>query len=53
MRDENTVPTGLWPLILESASCDASVLYYLLTRKPHIVERKVKSPFDRKRTRMN
>ena len=26
MRDENTVPSGLWPLILESASCDASVL---------------------------
>ena len=33
-----------------------SVLYYLSTQKPQIVERKAKSPFDLmdgKRTRMN
>ena len=46
MRDENTVPSGLWPLILESASCDASVLYYLLTLRPHFVKGNVKRTAD-------
>ena len=38
MRDENTLPPGLWPLILESASDEASILYYLLTLNPHLVK---------------
>ena len=32
-------PAGLWPLILESASYDASILYYLLTFQPHLVKK--------------
>ena len=46
MQDANTLPPGLWPLILESASCNCSVLYYLLKLQPHLVKGKVKSPFD-------
>ena len=60
MMDENTVPPGLWPLILErrprwghpwcpkwrpdefSLSCkeryDESVLFYVLTLRPHLVK---------------
>ena len=30
-------PVGLWPLILESASGDAAILYYLLTSQPHLI----------------
>ena len=41
MPYEYTLPAGLWPLILESASCDASILYYLLTFQPHLVKGKV------------
>ena len=37
MSYEHTLPAGLWPLILEYASCDASILYYLLSFQPHIV----------------
>ena len=32
-----TLPAGLWPLILESASSDATILYCLLTCQPHLV----------------
>ena len=35
---EYSLPAGLWPLILESASSDASILYFLLTLQPHLVE---------------
>ena len=38
---EYTLPAGLWPLILESVSCDASILYFMLTFQPHIVKGKV------------
>ena len=38
MRDENTIPLGLWPLILAPVTCDASILYFLLTLKPHLVK---------------
>ena len=38
MPYEYTLPAGLWPLMLESASCDASILYYLLTFQPHLVK---------------
>ena len=41
MPYEHTLPVGLWPLILESASCNASILYYLLTFQPHLVKGKV------------
>ena len=30
-------PVGLWPLILESASGDAAILYSLLTSQPHLI----------------
>ena len=43
MPYEYTLPAGLWPLILESASCDASILYYLLTFQPHLVKGRVRS----------
>ena len=33
-------PVGLWPLILESASGDVSILYYLLTSQPHLIRGK-------------
>ena len=66
MMDENTVPPGLWPLILEwdprwghpwspiVDSCpllkeryDESVLFYLLTLRPHLVKgNKVESSVD-------
>ena len=47
MRDENTVPSGLWPLILKSASNSPfSILYYLLTLKPHLVKGNVKRIAD-------
>ena len=39
---EYSLPAGLWPLILESASSDASILYYLLTFQPHLAEGTVK-----------
>ena len=39
---EYSLPSGLWPLILESASSDASILYYLLTFQPHLAEGTVK-----------
>ena len=35
---EYSLPAGLWPLILESASSDASILYFLLTFQPHLVK---------------
>ena len=38
---EYTLSAGLWPLILESVSCDASILYFMLTFQPHIVKGKV------------
>ena len=38
MTYESTLPAGLWPLILESASSDASILYFLLSFQPHIVK---------------
>ena len=41
MTYESTLPAGLWPLILESASSDASILYSLLSFEPHIVKGKV------------
>ena len=64
MRDENTLPPGLWPLILESASDEASVLQYLLnhlvnyqgnvrrTPDADILEKSVDGP-SRKRPRRN
>ena len=73
MLDENTLPPGLWPLILELCasplrSCkewyNQSVLFYVLTLRPHLVKGKVESSIyaDReksvdvplpKRTRIN
>ena len=47
MPYEHTLPAGLWPLILESASCDASILYYLLTLQPYLVTGKVEGTADR------
>ena len=41
MSYEHTLPAGLWPLILESASCDASFLFYMLTLQPYLVKGKV------------
>ena len=60
MLDENTLPPGLWPLILELCPSplrrrfpdrarsyeewyDQSVLFYVLTRRPHLVKGKVES----------
>ena len=44
MRDENSVPPGLWPLILqwctlgnENEGYDQSMLFYVLTRRPYLV----------------
>ena len=37
LKDENSVPPGLWPLFLESTDCNYSILYYLLTLMPHLV----------------
>ena len=49
VSDESTLPSGLWPLILESASDDASILYYLLTVQPHLVTGRTRSLSDRGR----
>ena len=38
---ESTLPAGLWPLVLESASSDASILYYLLSFQPHLVKGRI------------
>ena len=55
MVDENTLPPGLWPLILEwCPQCDLweerydeSVLFYLLTLRPDLVKgSKVESSID-------
>ena len=63
MRDENTVPPGLWPFILEwcprwghpwrrslvdetKERYDQSVLFYVLTVRPHLLKGKVESSID-------
>ena len=55
MLDENTVPPGLWPLFLERCprwgqlavgSSPSSVLFYVLTIRPHLVKGKVESSMD-------
>ena len=51
VSDESTLPSGLWPLILESASDDASILYYLLTVQPHLVTGRTGILSDRGRAR--
>ena len=53
MLDENTVPPGLWPLILEwcqlgkeEEGYSESVLFYVLTLWPYLVMGKVESSID-------
>ena len=59
MRDENSVPPGLWPFILEwcpELSVDSSpwwreryhqsFLFYVLSLRPHLVKGKVESSID-------
>ena len=66
MLDENTVPPGLWPLILKwcpfcEESYSQSILFSVLTLRPHIVKGKVETSIDvdnvdgpsPKRTRIN
>ena len=37
VRKADSIPLGLWPLILERRAWDESLLYHLLTSCPHLV----------------